>query len=163
MNKIHGRHSKVIELGLQNRVSELRARGLTHKQIVDELREENPDIDISYSSIRRYLLGIGIENRESTPSELVDDFNLMIQDFIYKVNLLQTISKGERQALRHFITSRKRSYEKKLYKAQGIEVGIDYEQRIDWLTGLSRCLCIECRKRINTELIEVEKAKGYIE
>ena len=161
-----GRPFKIVNQGIGNRVQELRASGYGYKEIEKQLREEFPNVDITYSSIRRYLKGLGKEYSQTTPSELIDTFNLFIQDILYKINLMNSISKNEKQAIKHFITHRKRIFEKSLYKAQGIVVDMDEKQLItDLLLQFSNNLCWDCMHKVSawakrkTDQIDADREK----
>jgi hypothetical protein len=162
MNNQVGRPYKVSTEGVGKRVQELRARSYTFQQIADELTKEG--IDISPSSIRRYLRGMGKEYSQATPTELVDQFNMMIQDILFKINLMD-ISKAERKALKHFITSRKRIFEKRLYRLEGISFDTSEDDRMrDWILLMSRELCWDCQKKVSQKAEErIRQLRGINE
>ena len=119
MNTKTGRPAKVIELGLENKVQELRGAGYSYSDIERIIKEDNPDLDISWSSIRRYCIGIGKEYKEVTPTDLISELNQMISDILFRISILSSISKKDKIAIKEYIKRRKRIFEKKIHNSHG--------------------------------------------
>lgn len=149
MNIKTGRKAKVIELGLEKKVQELRGAGYTYTEIERLLKQDNPDLDISWASIRRYCIGIGKEYKEATPDDMISELNKMISDILFRISILSSISKSDKQAIKEYVKRRKRVLEKKLHVNYGSDNTLDEIRLREILLEFSRQLCWDCMMKVS--------------
>lgn len=150
-----GRQSIIKTYNLNNEIDNLRSKGLSVSEILMEVKGKYPEMNISHSTIGRYLRGETKSLKDiHTSSDLQETFHNMMVDIYFHIDRLESLNNKDAKAINKFLKSKQRWFNNRLKNIRdGVgesRTYLTYDGFNVFLIALCSSLCSDCANRVST-------------
>ena len=148
--KLTGRKSKIDTYKLSPLIDKLRVKGMSYRQIAEQINLDYPEVNLKINDISRHLRGYTKATRENLNLELMEYISILQTELLCELDRCD-IGSGDKKALKRRVSNVFSRLEGRLKTAYGLDIAT--ENSLEDLGNLlilefSRVLCHKCREGV---------------